>query len=189
MLNAKPLDLDGVVLISPTRFEDGRGYFEETFNRRQFADAVGVDVEFVQDNESLSKAVGTVRGLHFQTPPAAQGKLIRVLSGRVLDVVVDIRLSSSTYGEHLAVELCPDRGEQLWIPEGMAHGFCTLEPNTVLSYKVTNFYDPEHDHSLSWDDPALGIEWPVDGDRVVMSDKDAAAPCLMQLKQAGHVFN
>lgn len=188
MLNAKPLSIDGVVLISPTRFEDGRGYFEETFNLRDFTDAIGIEVEFVQDNESRTKQKGTIRGLHYQVPPAAQGKLVRVLSGKVLDVVVDIRLSSPTYGQHLTVELCPERGQQLWIPEGMAHGFCTLESDTVLNYKVTNFYDPTADRTLTWDDPAIGIEWPVGRDDVILSDKDAEALCLIQLKQAGDVF-
>ncbi len=189
MLNAKPLDLEGVVLISPTRFEDERGYFAETFNLRDFNDAVGIDVEFVQDNESRSTTPGTVRGLHFQMPPAAQAKLVRVLAGKVLDVVVDIRAGSATFGQHIAIELCPARGQQLWIPEGMAHGFCTLEPDTVLSYKVTDFYDPASDRSLSWNDPALAIEWPVAPDKAVLSMKDAAAPRLSQLKRVGHVFN
>ncbi len=189
MLNAKPLDLDGLVLITPTRFEDDRGHFEETFNLRDFTDAIGFDVEFVQDNESLSTTTGTVRGLHFQLPPAAQGKLVRVLSGRVLDVVVDIRTGSPTYGQHRTVELCADRGQQLWIPEGLAHGFCTLEPNTVVSYKVTAFYDPAHDRSLRWDDEALGIDWPVDPLFAVLSAKDGEAPGLAELERIGHVFN
>jgi dTDP-4-dehydrorhamnose 3,5-epimerase len=189
LLNAKPLDLAGVTLISPTRFEDARGYFEETFNARDFADAIGHDVEFVQDNTSRSTAIGTVRGLHFQLAPGAQGKLVRVLSGRVADVVVDVRASSTTFGKHLMLELCAERGQQLWIPEGMAHGFCTLEPNTVLSYKVTGFYDPAAERCLSWSDPALDIDWPVDPDRAALSEKDAAAPLLSELRREGHVFN
>lgn len=188
MLNSKPLAIDGVALISPTRFEDERGYFVETFNAAAFADAIGRRVDFVQDNESLSRRFGTVRGLHFQAGAAAQGKLVRVTAGRVLDVVVDLRRSSATYGQHVAVELDAGQGRQLWVPEGLAHGFCTLEPDTVLGYKVTAPYAPEADRSLSWRDPALAIDWPIEAGQAVVSAKDAAAPDLAQLEEHGDVF-
>ncbi len=187
-LNAKTLAMDGVVLVTPTRFEDSRGYFEETFNRDSFADAVGDDVEFVQDNESLSRAPGTIRGLHYQLPPSAQGKLVRVTAGRALDVAVDLRTSSPTFGHHLSVELDHLGGEQLWIPPGLAHGFCTLEPDTIVSYKVTAFYDPEAERSLAWSDPELAIAWPVGPGPVVLSAKDAAALSLSAAKEQGCVF-
>jgi len=188
VLNAKSLAIDGVIRISPTRFEDDRGYFSETFNGRDFQEAVGLDVEFVQDNESLSMNPGTVRGLHFQLPDAAQGKLVRVLSGRVLDVVVDLRRRSPSYGRHLAVELCSTIGDQLWVPAGLAHGFCTLEAETTVAYKVTDFYDREADRGLAWSDPALGIGWPVEPSRAILSDKDAKASTLAELEEVGDVF-
>ncbi len=188
MLTVKDLALEGPKLLGPTRFEDERGYFQETFNQRDFAEAVGRDVRFVQDNESLSQLAGTVRGLHFQVAPSGQGKLVRVVAGRLLDVVVDIRAGSATFGEHLTIELDAVGGLQLWVPEGFAHGFCTLEPGTVLNYKVTDFYSAEHDRSISWCDPELGIAWPVGAGEAVVSDKDAVAPSLAELKEQGSVF-
>ncbi len=187
MLNVKQLAIEGVCLISPARFVDDRGYFSETFNARDFNDAVGLEEAFVQDNESRSSAVGTIRGLHFQVRPSAQGKLVRVLSGRVHDVVVDLRRGSETYGQHLSVELCAEVGNQLWVPTGLAHGFCTLEPDTTVAYKVTEFYDRPADRSLRWDDPALAIDWPIDPAAAVLSEKDAAAPTLAELERVGHV--
>lgn len=188
MLNTKQLAIEGVSLVSPTRFEDARGHFTETFNARDFNDSLGLDVQFVQDNESSSTAVGTVRGLHFQLPPVAQGKLVRVLAGRIVDVVVDLRCSSPSYRKHLTVELDADSGQQLWVPSGLAHGFCTLATDTVVSYKVTEFYSREADRSLHWMDETLGIGWPVAQDEAVLSDKDTEAPNLDELERAGHVF-
>lgn len=170
------LTLEGLWLFDPQIFSDDRGYFREAFNARSFAAATGSSREFVQDNESMSVKVGTVRGLHYQLSPSAQGKLIRVMAGSVLDVAVDIRRTSPSFGRHVAVELSADNGRQLWIPPGYAHGFCTLEPRTVVAYKVDAFYDPDRERCISWSDPKFGIEWPVaDGD-AVLSDRDRAAP-------------
>lgn len=188
MLNVKDLDLPGIKLLTPTRFEDQRGNFCETFNQRRFSEAVGAHTEFVQDNESLSRSIGTIRGLHFQLPAEPQAKLVRVIAGRVLDVVVDIRAGSDTFGDHLAVELDGVAGRQLWVPEGFAHGFCTLEANTVVGYKVTGFFRSDLDTGLLWSDPALAIDWPVALDTAVLSDKDARAPGLAELKEQSRVF-
>ncbi len=184
----KDLAIDGIKLITPTRFEDRRGYFSETFNKRSFCEAVGLEVRFVQDNDSLSRSVGTVRGLHLQMGPEAQAKLVRVIAGRALDVAVDLRTDGPSFGHHVTVELDAVSGNQLWIPEGFAHGFCTLEPDTVVAYKVTTHYDPAADRSLNWLDPELAIDWPVDPTRAVLSDKDATALSLAELKEQGIVF-
>ena len=172
-----------VKLVKPARFDDSRGFFSETYNRRGLARAA-IDVAFVQDNLSLSRRAGTVRGLHFQTPPHAQAKLVSVVTGRVLDVAVDIRRGSPTFGRHVAVELSAASGEQLFVPEGFAHGFCTLEPDTRLAYKVSAFYDGDHDHGIRWDDPALAIPWPVAHDSALLSEKDAALPRLADIESA-----
>lgn len=164
-----------VKLLTPRRFADRRGYFTETWNRQRLAE-LGIAVDFCQDNLSVSHPVGTVRGLHFQTPPFAQHKLVGVLRGRVLDVAVDLRRGSASYGRHVAVELGAAGGQQLFIPQGFAHGFCTLEPDTMVFYKVSAPYAPEHDTGLSWNDPALGIVWPLDETQAVLSDKDRALP-------------
>ncbi len=173
-------EIDGVVEFTPRRFGDDRGYFTETWNARTHA-GLGIDVAFVQDNESLSAETGTVRGLHFQTSPSAQGKLVRIVRGSVLDVAVDLRFESPTYGDHLAVTLEGSVGNQLWIPPGFAHGFCTLEPDTLMAYKVSGFYDAEADRSIIWTDPEIGIEWPVDPTVAILSAKDAGAPPLAEL--------
>lgn len=170
-VEAVPLALPGVLLIKTRRFGDARGFFTESYNRADFV-AVGIDCTFVQDNQSFSAPQGTVRGLHFQAPPHAQAKLVRVLRGAILDVVVDIRRASPTYGEHVAVELDHAEGRQLFVPEGFAHGFCTLTPDTEVFYKVTDVYAPGCDRGLAWDDPALGIRWPVDAADAILSDKD-----------------
>lgn len=172
--------LDGVKLITPKKFEDSRGFFSETFNRENFFKG-GIAVEFVQDNQSRSASVGTIRGLHFQSPPFAQDKLIRVLKGRILDVAVDIRRSSPTFGQHVAVELSAENFKQLFVPIGFAHGFCTLEPDTEILYKVSNYYSAQHDHGLAWNDPDLGIAWPVTAESIVLSEKDARLPRLTDL--------
>ncbi len=169
--------LPGVFLFSPTRHGDARGFFSETFNARVFAEHVP-GVKFVQDNHSLSRDVGVIRGLHFQTPPHAQGKLVRVPHGRVLDVVVDLRVGSPTYAKHISVELSADNWQQLWVPPGMAHGFCTLEPKSEFCYKVTDYYAPDCDAGIAFDDPDLGIDWKIDLTTATLSDKDRQLPRL-----------
>ncbi len=165
--------IKGLFTFTPKRFGDERGFFSETFNARAFEE-VAPGVTFVQDNHSLSRDVGVIRGLHFQTPPHAQGKLVRVTRGRVLDVAVDIRKGSPTYGHHVAVELSADNWTQFWVPAGFAHGFCTLEPDTEFLYKVTDYYSPESDSGIAFDDPDLGIDWPFDRASATLSGKDAA---------------
>lgn len=172
--------VEAPILFATRRFEDPRGIFSETYSRRDFA-ALGVAGEFVQDNWSLSERVGTVRGLHFQRRPHAQAKLVRALRGRILDVAVDLRRSSPTFGAHVAVELAAGDGRMLYVPEGFAHGFCTLEPATEVAYKVTADYAPESDAGIAWDDPALGIDWPVAAGEALVSRKDALLPPLGDL--------
>jgi len=179
-LNVRSLSIPDVKLIETARIVDARGYFAETYVRRDFA-AHGITYDFVQDNQSASIAVGTVRGLHFQAPPFVQGKLIRVLSGRIFDVVVDLRYSSATYGKHATVELSESSGEQLLVPAGFAHGYCTLEAHTVVLYKVDAPYSAAHDRGINWADPMLNIAWPIEPEKVILSDKDAALPLLSDL--------
>jgi dTDP-4-dehydrorhamnose 3,5-epimerase len=179
-VNIRPLPLPGVVLIAGTRISDCRGYFSECYVRADFA-AAGLTNDFIQDNQSCSVAAGTVRGLHFQSPPFAQAKLVRVLKGRIHDVVVDLRRSQPTYGRHVAVEISEESGEQLYVPTGFAHGFCTLQPDTVVLYKVDNIYSPAHDRGVNWADPDLGIAWPVRENDAVMSEKDRALRRLRDL--------
>jgi dTDP-4-dehydrorhamnose 3,5-epimerase len=180
MLDVQPIAIPDVKIVTPKRFSDHRGFFSETYNRQRFLEA-GIAETFVQDNHSLSVAVGTVRGLHFQSSPFAQAKLVSVVRGRILDVAVDIRRSSPTYGRHVAVELSAENGRQLLVPVGFAHGFCTLEPATEIQYKVTAYYSAAHDHGLAFDDPALGIEWPVPLDQAILSEKDRKQPRLSEL--------
>src|SRR5215469_3597162 len=175
-----PLTLPEVKLISAPRFGDPRGYFAETYVRGDFATA-GILNDFVQDNESLSRTPGTVRGMHFQIPPFAQAKLIRVLSGRIFDACVDLRRSSPRYGHHATVELSAESGDQLFVPAGFAHGFCTLEPNTTVLYKVDAVYSAAHERGIAWSDAALGIPWPVGPDAAILSAKDAVLPPLRDL--------
>ena len=182
-VTACPLDIDGPLLVSVRRFADARGAFVETYSRRDFA-AVGIPDEFVQDNQSMSVAIGTVRGLHFQLHPQAQGKLVRVLRGRILDVAVDLRAASPSFGRHVAVELSAENGNMLWVPPGFAHGFATREPATEVAYKVTALYAPDCDRSLAWNDPALGIDWGVTTEAATLSDKDLRAPLLADLGPA-----
>jgi dTDP-4-dehydrorhamnose 3,5-epimerase len=172
--------IPAVKLICPTRYGDDRGWFSETFRADVLATA-GVTAALVQDNQSFSAQVGTVRGLHFQVAPFAQAKLVRVLQGAILDVAVDLRRSSSTYGQHVAVRLDAEKGEQLFVPVGFAHGFCTLEPNTMIAYKVSAYYSRECDRGVRWDDPVFGIAWPVTAQTAVLSDKDRVAPMLAEL--------
>ncbi|MCC6660732.1 MAG: dTDP-4-dehydrorhamnose 3,5-epimerase [Phycisphaerales bacterium] len=172
--------LPGVKLITPKKFGDHRGFFSETYNHKALRDA-GIDLEFVQDNHSLSGQRGVLRGLHFQLPPFAQDKLVRVTRGKILDVAVDIRRSSPTYGRHVAVEISAENWRQILVPIGFAHGFVTLEPDTEVIYKVTNYYSPQHDRGLLWSDPALGIQWPVAAGEVTLSDKDRVQPKFADL--------
>jgi len=172
--------LADVKLIQPVRHGDSRGYFSEVY-RTDALHKAGVHLEFVQDNQSMSASVGVLRGLHFQTPPMAQAKLIRVIAGSIIDVAVDIRQGSPTYGKHVAYVLSATEGNQLLVPEGFAHGFCTLEPNTTVIYKVNRYYSPENDRGLLWNDPALGIDWRLDGREPVLSDKDKKHPALADL--------
>jgi len=174
MLDVKKTDLDGVLVITPRRFGDDRGFFSETYNERALADA-GVQVRFVQDNHSLSVEKGTVRGLHFQAPPFAQAKLVRVTSGAILDVAIDARKASPNYAKHVSIELSAENGAQLFVPEGFLHGFVTLAPNTEVVYKVNNYYDRDADGSVLWNDRDLGVDWGVKNENAVLSDKDKAA--------------
>ena len=180
-MQLEAFSISGLKKITPARFGDSRGYFSEVFKREWFRENVA-NVEFVQDNESLSGQAGTVRGLHFQAEPFAQGKLVRCLRGRLLDVAVDIRTESPTFGQWTSVELSSDNGEQLWIPAGFAHGFITLVNDTVISYKVTAPYSAAHDRGVKWDDPAIGINWPK-MENYVLSDKDAKQPLLSELPE------
>jgi dTDP-4-dehydrorhamnose 3,5-epimerase len=179
-LSLYSLALPEVKLVRAARINDRRGYFAETYVRRDFA-AAGITQEFVQDNESHSRAAGTVRGLHFQIHPFAQAKLVRVLHGRIFDACVDLRRSSPRYGRHVAVELTAETGDQLFVPVGFAHGFCTLEPDTAVLYKVDAVYSAEHERGIDWSDPALEILWPVAKTAAVLTDKDAALPLLRDL--------
>ena len=170
--------IPAVKIITPKKFGDARGFFSETYSKAAW-DAAGLDLVFVQDNHSFSAAVGTLRGLHFQIPPFAQDKLVRVGRGRILDVAVDIRRSSPTFGKHVAVELSADNWRQLLIPVGFAHAFVTLEPNCEVLYKTTASYSPEHDRGLAWDDRDIGIEWPLPEGGPMLSDKDRKWPRLL----------
>ena len=172
--------LPGVLILTPRRFGDHRGFFSESWNRRTLAQA-GVDLpEFVQDNHSMSAQIGTVRGLHFQSPPHAQGKLVRCGRGAIFDVAVDVRSGSATYGQWVGMELSFDNGKQLWIPAGFLHGFMTLQSDSEIIYKCTDHYAPECDGAVRWD--SCGIDWPIDIATPVLSDKDAGAPLFADFK-------
>ena len=170
-MEVKTTALPGVLMLKPRRFADSRGYFVETYNQRILADA-GVAAHFVQDNQSFSSKAGTIRGLHFQLPPAAQAKLVRALRGAIFDVAVDLRRGSPTFGRWIGATLTADGGEQLFIPRGFAHAFCTLEDDAEVAYKVDDFYAPKCDSGLIWNDPDLNIAWPVKAD-AILSEKDA----------------
>ena len=179
-MKVESLSIADVKLITPKKFGDGRGFFSETWNEQALA-AAGIAAHFVQDNHAHSGAKGTVRGLHFQTGPMAQDKLIRVTRGAILDVAVDLRRSSTTFGKHVAAVLSAANWSQLWVPKGFAHGYCTLEPDTEVMYKVSAYYSPTHDRGILWDDPALAIAWPVTSATVHLSDKDKLQPKLASL--------
>ena len=166
-----------VKIIAPKKFGDARGFFSETYNQRAFH-ADGITDVWIQDNHSLSGPKGTVRGLHFQTAPFAQAKLVRVTRGAILDVAVDIRRGSPTYGKHVAAEISAEAWNQIYVPAGFAHGFCTLTPDAEVLYKVTALYSRENDFGLLWNDPALGIDWPVSAETALLSDKDKVQPAL-----------
>ena len=167
---------DEILLIIPNRFDDQRGFFAETYSRQRYS-KMGIGIEFVQENHSLSRDVGTLRGLHFQAPPHAQGKLVRCGRGAIFDVAVDIRRSSPTYGQWVGYELSAENGHQLYVPIGFAHGFVALVPNSEIVYKCSDYYAPETGGALRWDDPDIGIEWRLKG-TPILSEKDAIAPLL-----------
>jgi dTDP-4-dehydrorhamnose 3,5-epimerase len=179
-IEVHPTAIPDVLVISPKKVADHRGFFCELYRDRT-TDPCGAPLHFVQENLSLSKHAGTIRGLHFQTPPFAQAKLVRTTRGRILDVAVDIRRSSLTFGRHVVAELSSESLQQLFIPAGFAHGFCTLEPKTEVVYKVTNYYAPENDRGLLWNDPDLNIAWPRSWDAFELSDKDKCHPRLRDL--------
>lgn len=176
-LTVRRLAIPDVLEIVPKKFGDDRGFFSETYNATTFSDA-GVAIDFVQDNQSLSVARHVVRGLHYQLPPFAQDKLVRVVRGAILDVAVDIRRSSPTFGKWVALEVSAEKWNQILVPKGFAHGFATLTENTEVAYKVSGFYSKQHDRSIRFDDPAIGIDWVFDTNSAQLSDKDRSAPVL-----------
>jgi len=180
-LKFTPQSIPDVVLIEPTVYGDNRGYFVETFRQDLFEDAVGYKINFVQDNESKSTK-GVLRGLHYQLPPYTQAKLVRVIEGSVLDVAVDIRKSSPTFGQHVAVELTAENKHQLFVPHGFAHGFIVLSDSAAFAYKVDNYYAPEHDRGIAFDDKELAIDWQLPLEALQLSDKDKAHPSLANAK-------
>lgn len=179
-MELRSFDIDGPFEIMPRKIEDERGYFSEIFRENIFAERVP-GVKFVQDNQSLSVKTGTIRGIHFQSPPAAQGKLVRCLAGKLIDVAVDLRAGSPTFGRWMSLVLSPAENNQLWVPVGFGHAFCTLEPNTVISYRVTSYYSAENDKGVAWDDPDIGIDWPDVADPETLSAKDRRQPALAEL--------
>lgn len=179
-MDVQTLEIPDVRIIRPKKHGDHRGFFSEVYNKQAFAEA-GIDLDFVQDNHSLSAETGTLRGLHFQTPPFGQDKLVRCVKGAILDVAVDLRAGSPTYGKHVAAEISAEDWNQILVPIGFAHGFITLVPDTEVIYKVTNYYAPDHDKGLLWNDPALGIDWPLPTGGPVLSDKDTRQPLLADI--------
>jgi len=176
-MQVRPLGLEGVFEIIPRKFGDDRGFFSEIYNRKALAEA-GIDFDFVQDNHSYSSTKGVVRGLHYQLPPFQQEKLVRVTRGAILDVTLDIRKSSPTFGKWISLEVSAEKWNQILVPKGFAHGFITLTDDTEVIYKVTDYYAPEYDRSIRFDDPAIGIQWPIPASGVQLSDKDEEAPLL-----------
>lgn len=174
-----PLSVPGVLLVQVQKFGDARGWFMETYSRRDYT-ALGIDCEFIQDNQSLSAQHGTIRGLHFQMPPNPQAKLVRVLRGSIFDVAIDIRRGSPSYGRWCAATLTAEGAEQLFVPRGFAHAFCSLEPNTEVVYKVDGYYSAASDAGIIWNDPDIGIEWPIAPSDAVLSAKDAKLPRLAE---------
>lgn len=179
-MDIQPLAIPDVIVITPKKFGDERGFFSETYNIEAFA-AAGIELNFVQDNHSLSVPRGTLRGLHFQKPPMAQDKLVRCVRGSILDVAVDIRAGSPTYGQHVSAIISAENWKQILVPKGFAHAFLTLEPDTEVAYKVTELYSRECDANILWSDPSLDIDWGIDHEHVVLSDKDRDAPLLSNI--------
>lgn len=180
MIEVEALAIPDVKIVRPKKFGDARGFFSETYSARAFAEA-GIAEVFVQDNHSYSAPAGTVRGLHFQRAPHAQAKLVRVVRGRILDVAVDLRRSSPSYGRWVAAEISAEAWNQIYVPAGFAHGFCTLQPDTEIAYKVTDYYAPAEDGGVFWQDEDLRIDWPVGPDEATLSEKDRALPRLRDL--------
>lgn len=183
-MQIESLAIPEVKVLTPKKFGDHRGFFIETYSRKLMA-AAGVEVEFVQDNHSMSAPAGTVRALHYQLPPHAQAKLVRVLKGSVLDVAVDIRRNSPTFGKWVAETLSDQNQKMMFVPVGFAHGFVTLEPNTEVAYKVSDYYAPTHERGIRWNDPTLAVPWGVEEDKAVLSAKDRIAPLF---KEASELF-
>ncbi len=181
-MRVERLAIPEVLLLTPEKHADHRGFFSETWNRQALSKA-GLDLDFVQDNHSLSRTAGTLRGLHFQTPPFAQDKLVRVVRGAVFDVAVDLRSGSPTFGRHVSAVISAENWAQILVPAGFAHGICTLEPDTEIIYKVSNYFAPDHDRGVSWNDPDLGIDWPIAESAVILSDRDKNLPSLSELGQ------
>ena len=180
-MNIIKTDIEGVLIVEPRVFGDARGYFFESFNARDFRQQTGMDIQFVQDNESRSSR-GVVRGLHFQMPPYAQAKLVRVVEGCVLDVAVDIRAGSPTYGHHVSVELSADNKRQFFLPKGFAHGFAVLSETAVFQYKCDEYYHPEAEGAIAWNDPTLAIDWHIEKGHALLSDKDSRHPLFKDFK-------
>lgn len=178
-MNIIETNIEGVIIIEPRLFEDERGYFFESFNQKEFQEKV-CKTTFIQDNESKS-SYEVIRGLHFQKPPFAQSKLVRVVKGSVLDVAVDIRKGSPTFGQHVAVELTEDNHRQFFIPRGFAHGFSVLSKEVIFQYKCDNFYAPQSEGAIAWDDPDLGIDWQISIDEILLSEKDKSHPKLAEI--------
>jgi dTDP-4-dehydrorhamnose 3,5-epimerase len=179
-MQIREFEIAGPLEIIPRKLQDARGYFSEIFRLDTFSSYAG-QVSFPQENQSLSANVGTIRGIHFQTHPCAQGKLVRCLAGSVLDIAVDLRRDSGSFGKWISVVLSPDDNNQLWIPVGFGHAFCTLEPNSVVGYRVTSYYSPDDDKGVAWNDPDIGIEWPEVADPESLSQKDRNQPMLAEL--------
>lgn len=177
----EPLSIDGLIRVRPKRHTDSRGFFSETYVAARF-DAGGVSADFIQDNEARSAGCGVIRGFHFQAPPAAQAKLVRCVTGAIFDVVVDIRRGSPTYGKHLSIELSAENGEQLFIPAGFAHAYCTLTDETLVQYKVDAPYVPETEQGIAWNDHTLNIAWPVNVSDALVSEKDRTLPSFAALE-------
>jgi len=177
MIEVVKTEIPGVLIIEPKVFGDDRGYFMESFNAREFAEKTGIDITFVQDNESKSR-FGVLRGLHFQLPPFTQSKLVRVVKGKVIDVAVDIRKGSPTYGKYVACEMTEENKRQFFVPKGFAHGFCVLSEEAIFQYKCDEFYHPEAEGAIAWNDPDIAIQWPVEAENVVLSEKDKHHPNL-----------
>lgn len=177
MIEVVKTEIPGVLIIEPKVFGDDRGYFMESFNAREFAEKTGVDITFVQDNESKSR-LGVLRGLHFQLPPYTQSKLVRVVKGKVIDVAVDIRKGSPTYGKYVTCEMTEENKRQFYVPKGFAHGFCVLSEEAVFQYKCDDFYHPEAEGAIAWDDPDIAIQWPLEAEKVILSEKDKHHPNL-----------